>query len=378
MLAVRTNVPFRDWVIARIEEMLERIVDGLLEESDQLTVTLKSRSNATRRTNPSQDLERPPSPKSKDITFPGGTVQEAWRFTVVVRVLELVHGCLVDNTVMTKRDMYYRHPDLFVKQSVVDRYVDDLACTLGVSRASLNVTAAAKGLVAGNFRIQKSDGALGILVPSISDDDILDLSCVCRVVIIEKEATFRTILQSPHWKIRSSRCILVTAKGYPDIATRHFLRYITDRSPQIPFFALVDFDPDGIAIMSTYKYGSFRLAHENVTAGGAPALNLPELNWLGVQSRQIVRSLVTKHDSYDSAITDAQGLMRLTPRDRKKARCMLEWDLCAEDGPEPAWRQSLQTMLMLNVKAEMQFFEQLPGGLSAWVEEELSVKEREK
>jgi hypothetical protein len=37
------------------------------------------------------------------------------------------------------RDMYYRHPDLFGKQSVVDRYVDDIACTLGVSRSLLNV-----------------------------------------------------------------------------------------------------------------------------------------------------------------------------------------------------------------------------------------------
>lgn len=36
-------------------------------------------------------------------------------------------------------DIYYRHPDLFVKQTVVDRYVDHLACTLGVSRSQLNM-----------------------------------------------------------------------------------------------------------------------------------------------------------------------------------------------------------------------------------------------
>jgi DNA topoisomerase VI subunit A len=39
----------------------------------------------------------------------------------------------------TSSDIYYRHPDLFMKQSVVDRYVDDLACTFGVSRSQLNV-----------------------------------------------------------------------------------------------------------------------------------------------------------------------------------------------------------------------------------------------
>ena len=40
---------------------------------------------------------------------------------------------------MYLRDLYYRHPDLFVKQTVVDRYVDDIACTLGVPRSRLNV-----------------------------------------------------------------------------------------------------------------------------------------------------------------------------------------------------------------------------------------------
>lgn len=74
---------------------------------------------------------------------------------MVLRVLELIHGGLVENIVMTKRyllathlphrqlifdsDLYYRHPDLFVKQSVVDRYVDDIACTLSTSRSQLNV-----------------------------------------------------------------------------------------------------------------------------------------------------------------------------------------------------------------------------------------------
>jgi meiotic recombination protein SPO11 len=75
---------------------------------------------------------------------------------------------------MYSRDLYYRHPDLFVKQPVVDRYVDDIACTLGVPRSRLNVvrfqslqvfssvdlskTAAAKGLVAGCFTVQRKDG----------------------------------------------------------------------------------------------------------------------------------------------------------------------------------------------------------------------------
>lgn len=35
--------------------------------------------------------------------------------------------------------MYYKDPELFMSQVVVDRYVDDLAYTLGISRGAMNV-----------------------------------------------------------------------------------------------------------------------------------------------------------------------------------------------------------------------------------------------
>ncbi|ENI08117.1 hypothetical protein COCC4DRAFT_117899, partial [Bipolaris maydis ATCC 48331] len=126
----------RYWVIARIEAMLERIIDGLLGQHESLTITLKSRAAFSRRNAPSNEGDESiPKPKERDINFPGANAQEAWKFTVLLRILELIHGSLLDNTLMTKRDLYYRHPDLFVKQSVVDRYVDDLACTFDITRS---------------------------------------------------------------------------------------------------------------------------------------------------------------------------------------------------------------------------------------------------
>jgi meiotic recombination protein SPO11 len=167
------------------------------------------------------------------------------------------------------------------------------------------------------------------------------------------------------------------AKGYPDIASRKFLWQLADHSPHIPIYALVDFDPDGIAIMSTYKYGSYRLAHENETSNSTPMLNLPKLRWLGVQSHHVCRAPATECDTDTGSRTmlDAQGLLRLTPRDRRKATSMLEWDVCTENGPEPAWRRELQTMLMLNVKAETQVLEELPGGVICWLWRALAAKQ---
>ena len=44
---------------------------------------------------------------------------------------------IINSTV--RRDIYYRDPELFVKQAVVDRCVDDIANFLDVSRSALNV-----------------------------------------------------------------------------------------------------------------------------------------------------------------------------------------------------------------------------------------------
>ncbi|KAH7396225.1 Spo11/DNA topoisomerase VI subunit A [Pyrenochaeta sp. MPI-SDFR-AT-0127] len=370
-----------NWIITRIESMLERIVDSLLEEDRSLTITLKSRAALSRRrTTNIDEYGQIPEAKTRDISFPGASAQEAWNFTVLLRILELVHGSLIDNTIMTKRDLYYRHAKLFVKQSVVDRYVDDLACTLGVTRSQLNVTATAKGLVAGNFNIIQEHGHRvecmkekdGMLVPKIADNDILDLKAVQWILVIEKEATFRSILSCSQWETLGSNGIVLTAKGYPDLASRKFLRLLVDHAPHIPVYALMDLDPDGIAILATYQYGSYRLAHEAAgVPNETPSLSLPNIHWLGVKSHHISRTPVDESDTDTNVMPELQGLMKLTVRDRTRAARMLEWDLCTEDGPEQGWRQELQMMLVLNIKAEMQILDELPCGLVSWVCTEL-------
>jgi meiotic recombination protein SPO11 len=132
-------------------------------------------------------------------------------------------------------------------------------------------------------------------------------------------------------------------------------------------YALVDLDPDGIAILSTYKYGSYRLAHEDITPKDTPGLSLPNIQWLGVKRHHVSRTPVGEGDTDTCVMPALQGLMKLTARDRTKAVRMLEWDLCAEDGLENSWRYELQTMLMLNTKAEMQILDELPGGLVSWL-----------
>lgn len=140
-------------------------------------------------------------------------------------------------------------------------------------------------------------------------------------------------------------------------------------------YTLVDLDPDGVAIMATYKYGSFRLAHEDVAPKDSPALSLPSIRWLGVKRQHFSQAPMDVHGTNRGAMPELQGLMKLTARDRTKAVQMLEWDLCSETGPEQEWRQELQTMLMLNVKAEIQIIDELPGGLLSFLHRELGALE---
>ncbi|KAF3054094.1 hypothetical protein E8E11_011568 [Didymella keratinophila] len=373
---------FRDkhWVIARLEAMLEQIVDGLLEDRKRLTFALKSRAGISRRQPvPENRADSTPAPRVRQISFPGSTAQEAWNFTVLLRIIELVRGGLVDNTIMTKRDIYYKHPDLFMKQAVVDRYVDDLACTLGIPRSHLNVTAAAKGLVSGRFVLSREDGTQvdglkdkeGTLVPKVGDADRLDLTRIHWILIIEKEATFRALVSTTQWEQLAQIGLAMTAKGYPDVASRHFLRHLTDHAPHVPMYALMDLDPDGVAIMTTYKYGSYRLAHEDVTHKDTPTLSLPNLRWLGVKRHHIGRAQTNGDGTETGVALELQGMMKLTTRDRSKAMRMLEWDLCSETGPELEWRRELQIMLMLNTKAEIQILDELPGGVVSFLCAEL-------
>ena len=55
--------------------------------------------------------------------------------------------------------------------------------------------------------------------------------------------------------------IILTGKGYPDLATRKLLRRLAYKEmTESYYFALVDGDPHGFEIFSTYKYGSIAMA----------------------------------------------------------------------------------------------------------------------
>ncbi|KAJ5317723.1 hypothetical protein N7508_002231 [Penicillium antarcticum] len=311
----------------------------------------------------------------KTYSWPGTTAFEAWKFTVILRILAIIDKAIRSGQSISKRDIYYIDPQYFRSQQTVNGVIDDLVYTIGVDRAALNVEAAAKGLIAGCLRLIRDSQVVvnaqsateDTLIPRIENDDEIDISRARWVLVIEKEAIFHRLARSNyHNRAIAGEGILVTGKGYPDLSTREFLHKLSNvasnqNRPPLRFYGLTDGDPHGMAILSTYKYGSAAHVHENAR------LILPRLQWLGVRVTDII------------AVPDAPGykaLLSLTPQDRSKIVAMLRNSpVWASDGPALEWRVELQRMLMLNLKAEIEILYECVGGLEGWIDRRMFRQE---
>ncbi|OCT52499.1 Meiotic recombination protein rec12 [Cladophialophora carrionii] len=270
--------------------------------------------------------------------FPGKNRDEAWRFACVGRILSEIYAALRQGVTITKRDIYYHDPALFKSQGTVDRYVDDIAHTCRVTRRDLNVVASPKGLVAG-------------LSTSSADDQTPIIQSICEGTPINATAHIGWIL-----------VVEKEAKGYPDLATKQFLRQVLDHATfSTPVFGVFDWDPDGICILKCYLYGSRNLAQEH-------DCNIPEMRWVGLKAG-------------DTTICQSANELsrQMSKRDRIAAISMLanqEWrddigDVLA--GLQEALAE-LRLMLMLNRKAEIQSLDEAQGGLEDWLADKMRVQ----
>ncbi|KAG5939622.1 hypothetical protein E4U53_007761 [Claviceps sorghi] len=115
--------------ISRIESLLESFIDSI-SSAERMSIRILSRRNVQNRREHAVPTQ---------ICFPGRSVQEAQKFARIVLILQLAHDALVSNTVLTKRNIFYQHQDLFETQRVVDQLVDDIAITLNLERSDLNI-----------------------------------------------------------------------------------------------------------------------------------------------------------------------------------------------------------------------------------------------
>lgn len=178
-------------------------------------------------------------------------------FVRVWKLMEMCSQILIQDKRVTQRELFYKllcnSPAYFPTQLHVNRTVQDVVALLRCSRYSLGIMASSRGLVAGRLLLQEPEQevvdctACGSSGYAISGDlDLLQkltLKTDARyVIVIEKHAIFQRLAEDHVFNHIPS--ILITAKGYPDIATRYFLHRISKTFPLLPIFGLVDwYDP---------------------------------------------------------------------------------------------------------------------------------------
>ena len=128
-------------------------------------------------------------------------------------------------------------------------------------------------------------------------------------------------------------CIVITAKGQPDVATRLFLRKLKD-TLAIPVLGLVDADPYGLKILSVYMSGSKNMSYDSAS------LTTPDIKWLGVRPSDLNRYGIPE-----------QCRLPMTPTDLKTGEELLKEDFVLAN---PQWVKELQLMVKTKEKAEIQ------------------------
>ncbi|VDP99995.1 unnamed protein product [Trichobilharzia regenti] len=70
-------------------------------------------------------------------------------------------------------------------------------------------------------------------------------------MIIEKDTIFQKLLNENFYE-KFKPCLLVTAKGYPDLLTRKFLAQLTHIYSRMPIIGIFDADPHGMNDLIIY------------------------------------------------------------------------------------------------------------------------------
>ena len=174
-------------------------------------------------------------------------------------------------------------------------------------------------------------GIGGKAIPSNIDKVDCFRSVAKFVLLVEKDAAFMRLAEDRFYN--RFPCIIITAKGQPDVATRLFLSKLK-RDLRIPVLALVDADPYGLKIISVYMQGSKNMAFDSAN------LTTPDIKWLGVRPSDLDKFKIPE-----------QCRLEMSQKDIETGHHMLNEDFIQQN---PKWVREVKMMLASKTKAEIQ------------------------
>ncbi|KAL6177311.1 hypothetical protein ACLB2K_048837 [Fragaria x ananassa] len=268
---------------------------------------------------------------------------------------------------VTQRELFYKllcdSPEYFSSQSQVNLTIQDVVALLRCSRYSLGIMASSRGLIAGRLLLQVMSrtkrlwtAACGFSGHAITGDlnmidNLMMKTDALYIIVVEKHLVEdRVFNQFPS--------ILITAKGYPDIATRLLLHRLSRAFPDLPILALVDWNPAGLAILCTFKFGSIGMGLEAYRYGTF-LFNLiftvccyAERNYKFKERSLYVLACNVKWlgmRADDIELLPAEALVPLKPKDIQIAKGLMSSDMLQE-----SYREELRLMVESGQRAEIE------------------------
>ncbi|KAF7234444.1 hypothetical protein EG68_11888 [Paragonimus skrjabini miyazakii] len=232
--------------------------------------------------------------------------------TQMTFVIAKIHQAMLDGSHITKRSIYYGNPEIFKNQGVVDRILARLCTWLEVPRWILRVKASGKLKLFGDLTWTRENGkgtcSAKDEILSLPDGDMSELgkkfTCEARfVLVIEKDTIFQKLVNEEFYETYAP-CLLMTAKGYPDLQTRCLLAELGKKFTEVPILGLFDADVHGLGVYCTYKYGTQNPTMRNSKLS---PVKIEQLELLGVlpselQSLQIRASELNQLTKADRAL----------------------------------------------------------------------------
>lgn len=253
--------------------------------------------------------------------------------------MQLVHELCQKKIHVTKRDLFYTDVKLFVDQLQSDEVLEDVAVLVGCTRTSLSVVASEKGIVIGRMRFKDSGdlidctrmGVGGKAIPPYIDRVTEIEGDAEFILLVEKDAAFMRLAEDRFYN--KFPCVIITAKGQPDVATRLFLKKVK-ATLKIPVLGLFDSDPYGLKILSVYMSGSKNMSYDSAN------LCTPDIKWLGVRPSDLDKYKIPE-----------QCRLEMTASDIKTGQELLQEDFIKKN---KKWVEELELMVNKKEKAEIQ------------------------
>jgi meiotic recombination protein SPO11 len=226
--------------------------------------------------------------------------------TSLLIVASFCQELLLSHRTTTIREVYYFYVTHFFNQKECDKAIWDLCSQLKVSRSSLGLFASPKGWFCGCIDLYNEAGKLvlngreldnihGMPITSTTHRHTIVSQDAEFILVIEKEGVYTRLAEDQFFR-KYHPCILVTGKGFPDVATRQWVRQMAT-SLNIPVYGLADCNPYGIAVLNSYQYKQVSAQRKNnkstntttttTTKTTRATTTTHSMQWIGLRPSQV-------------------------------------------------------------------------------------------